>query len=194
MNSVSVMNGYIVETAMPASASSARATAESLLRPALDAPYAAEPGNAEKVIPELTLTMLPEPCLSHDGEHRLHGDQRRDEVQFQDGAEVIRIDLLERRVEPLTGDVAQDVDPSERIRGGAHGGVDLAGIGDVTADGHRAHHHPDRPGLRPVRWRVDECDPLDARPAPLVRRPAKRPVPSPLRCPTMLRSRAQRLR
>src|SRR5664279_3651635 len=36
---------------------------ESLLRPALDAPYAAEPGNAEKVIPELTLTMLPEPCF-----------------------------------------------------------------------------------------------------------------------------------
>jgi len=75
--------------------------------------------------------------LPHDGQHRLHGDQGRDKVELEDGAEVIGIDLFQRRVQPLTGDVAQDVDPSERLRGGAHGRVDLAGVGDVTADEHR---------------------------------------------------------
>jgi hypothetical protein len=97
MNSVAVTNGYIVETAMPSLPSSACATAESLLSPALDALYAPVPGRAEKEIPELTLTMLP-----------------------ADGAEVIRVDLTDGRLQPLTGHVDQDVDPSERIRGGAH--------------------------------------------------------------------------
>jgi hypothetical protein len=137
MNSVSVTNGYIVETAMPASASSARATAESLLNPALEAPYAAEPGNAEKVISGTDVDDAAGTLLPHLGEHCLHGDQRRDEVELEDGAEVVGIDLVQRCVQPLTGDIAQDVDPPERLRGGTHGRVDLARIGDVTADRHR---------------------------------------------------------
>ena len=47
------------------------------------------------------------------------------------------ISFVQRCVQPLTGDIAQDVDPPERLRGGTHGRVDLAGIGDVTADRHR---------------------------------------------------------
>ena len=51
------------------------------------------------------------------------------------GREVIRIDLTDGRLQPLTGHVDQDVDPSERIRGGAHRRLDLTGIRDVTAHG-----------------------------------------------------------
>jgi hypothetical protein len=139
MNSVAVTNGYMVETAMPSLPSSARATAESMLRPALDALYAPVPGRAEKEIPELTLTMLPAPWVRMSGPHgphertaRLHGDQGRDQVELEDRAEVIRIDLTDGRLQPLTGHVDQDVDPSERIRRCAHRRLDLTGIRDVT--------------------------------------------------------------
>ena len=36
--------------------------------------------------------------LSHHRDHRLHGEQRRDEVELKQGAEVIGLDLLDGRL------------------------------------------------------------------------------------------------
>ncbi|HUA46481.1 MAG TPA: hypothetical protein VMA77_14720 [Solirubrobacteraceae bacterium] len=51
----------VVETVMPTLCSSARAVDESRFRPALDAAQAPDSGITEKVVPELTLTIVPAP-------------------------------------------------------------------------------------------------------------------------------------
>jgi hypothetical protein len=72
-------------------------------------------GNAEKVMPELTLTMLPASPLAHDGKHCLHGHQRGDEIEVHDGTEVIGADLVDRRLQSLAGVVHQSVDAAEGL-------------------------------------------------------------------------------
>lgn len=88
-----VKDGYMVEPVMPASMSSARATAPSWLRAAL-------------------------------------GDQ----VEFEDRAEIVDVDALDRNVEALPGVVDDNVDTRAGVECRLHGLGDLPG---VTCAAHR---------------------------------------------------------
>jgi hypothetical protein len=68
---------------------------------------------------------------AHRRDHRLHGEERRVDVELGDGPQVVEPDVLERHVEALAGSVDQHVHASEAIHGRVHQRDDLRRVPQI---------------------------------------------------------------
>ncbi|OLP62768.1 hypothetical protein BJF93_21570 [Xaviernesmea oryzae] len=71
----------------------------------------------------------------HDGDDRLHEDQRGDEIEVQQFSKVIDTNVFDFTMQTLPGIVYQRVDPPEVLDGRLHSVMNLIGTRDITRHG-----------------------------------------------------------
>jgi hypothetical protein len=71
---------------------------------------------------------------AHDGKRRLRQTHHAEEVGFDLGAEVVEVDVLDRRHVGVAGVVDQHVESAESVDGGGDRSADVVVVGDVERD------------------------------------------------------------